>query len=112
MTDKQAQIEAMETDLTRVSWPSRYFSLRKDAEEIYTEDISIKGPIASYAAMVVARIKKAKQAMPKRTWSATIEQQYNYKPTGARGIARWTRYEIREVYEDGTVGELKISEYH
>ena len=112
MTKEQAKTEALEMDLTKASWTSRYFSLKKDKEEIYTENIGVKGPMASYAAMVAARIKKAKQSMPKAIWSATIEQQYNYRPTGSRGIARWTRYEIREVYEDGTVGELKISEYH
>lgn len=111
MSPEQTKTEARETDLAKASWPSRYFSLKKDKEEIYTENIGVKGPMVQWARKVAARLKLAKQAMPKAAWAATIEQQYEYKPAGIRGGHRWTRYEIRRVYEDGTVGELEVSEY-
>ena len=111
MSPEQTRTEARETDLTKASWPSRNFSLKKDKEEIYTENIGVKGPMAQWARKVAARLKLAKRAMPKAAWSATIEQQYEYKPAGIRSGIRRTRYEIRRVYEDGTVGELEVSEH-
>jgi len=111
MSPEQTKTEVRETDLTKASWTSRYFSLRKDKEEIYTENIGVKVSMASWARTLTAQLKLAKRAMPKAAWSATIEQQYEYKPAGIRGGHRWSRYEIRTVYEDGTVGELEVKEY-
>jgi len=111
MNPEQTRTEARETDLAKASWPSRYFSIRKDGEEIYVEDIGVSGSMASWAGMVAARLKLAKKAMPKAAWSATIEQLFEFKPRGARSSTRFKRYEIRKVSEDGKTGGLEVKEY-
>ena len=47
MNPEQTKAEARETDLAKASWPARYFSLKKDKEEIYTENIGGEGPVGA-----------------------------------------------------------------
>lgn len=100
-----------ETDLKKMVNPSRYFTICNEGHEIYTERIGVEGRMASWAGKIAERLKQVQQAMPKGRWSATIEQQFKAKPFGARSAVRSSRYEIRNVYDDGTVGELEVTEH-
>ena len=105
-----ARTAAPETTLDGKRLPSRYFTISNEGHEIYTENLGTYNTMASSAPTVVIRLQKVKEAMPKGTWTAHIEQQWKER-MGRVSRSSVTRYERVQVFEDGVVGEIERSSY-
>jgi hypothetical protein len=56
---------------------TRYLIVRQDGgKEIYTELLSVTGDIKSALSLCKKRFAMIKKAMPKESWSMTVEQQW------------------------------------
>ncbi len=89
---------------------ARYFTINLEGHEIYTEPLDTHHTMASWAPSVASRLRKVKEALPKGSWTAHIEQQWKGR-VGRGSQCSLTRYERVRVLEDGTVGEMERSSH-
>jgi len=105
-----AKTTVQETRLEGKPFASRYFTIGNEGHEIYTENLGTHHTMASWAQTVAIRLRKVKEAMPKGTWTAHIEQQWKER-MGRISDRSLTRYERVQVFEDGKVGPVERSSY-
>ena len=55
---------------------TRYLSVKLNGEEMYVEDITPAGSMKEHLKGCRERLKHIRKAMPKTSWSITIEQQW------------------------------------
>lgn len=68
--DRQAAIQEIK---------GRYMSFKNEGHEIYVEDIAKEGTLQDHAALALRRLLQVRAAMPKGTWTVTIEQELKAK---------------------------------
>lgn len=56
---------------------SRYISVKQEGSEIYVENLPLRGDIYEYVKSANYTLHLVRQAMPKATWSLTVEEEWS-----------------------------------
>ncbi len=75
---------------------TRYVSFKLNGEEMYVEDIPAAGSMKDHLQACRERLKQIRKAMPKASWTITIEQQWKERGNSHFQIMDVETEEIQE----------------